>query len=84
MKKRLLIAALVSMILGGATAQEKFSFKFYGFVRNYACYDTRESLTSNSEQFYYMPKDVKLDADGNDIANDAAMATPMSSVPTPP
>ena len=67
MKKRLLIAALVSMILGGATAQEKFSFKFYGFVRNYACYDTRESLTSNSEQFYYMPKDVKLDADGNDI-----------------
>ena len=67
MKKRLLIAALVSMILGGATAQEKFSFKFYGFVRNYACYDTRESLTSNSEQFYYMPKDVKLDADGNDL-----------------
>ncbi len=58
MKKRLFIAALVSMILGGATAQEKFSFKFYGFVRNYACYDTRESLTSNSEQFYYMPKDV--------------------------
>ena len=67
MKKRLLFAALVSMILGGATAQEKFSFKFYGFVRNYACYDTRESLTSNSEQFYYMPKDVKLDADGNDL-----------------
>ena len=67
MKKRLLIAALVSMILGGATAQEKFSFKFYGVVRNYACYDTRESLTSNSEQFYYMPKDVKLDADGNDL-----------------
>ena len=67
MKKRLFIAALVSMILGGATAQEKFSFKFYGFVRNYACYDTRESLTSNSEQFYYMPKDVKLDADGNDL-----------------
>ncbi|MBQ5888987.1 MAG: hypothetical protein IIW77_06915, partial [Bacteroidaceae bacterium] len=67
MKKRLFIAALVSMILGGATAQEKFSFKFYGFVRNYACYDTRESLTSNSEQFYYMPKDVKPDADGNDL-----------------
>ena len=67
MKKRLLIAALISMIVGGATAQEKLSFKFYGFVRNYACYDTRESLTSNSEQFYYMPKDVKLDADDNDI-----------------
>ena len=67
MKKTLFIAALMSMFIGGAKAQEKFNFKFYGFVRNYACYDTRESLTSNSEQFYYMPKDVKLDADGNDI-----------------
>ena len=67
MKKTLFIAALMSMFIGGATAQEKFSFKFYGFVRNYACYDTRESLTSNSEQFYYMPKNEKLDADGNDL-----------------
>ena len=67
MKKTLFIAALMSMFIGSAAAQEKFNFKFYGFVRNYACYDTRESPTSNSEQFYYMPKDVKLDADGNDI-----------------
>ena len=67
MKKTLFIAALMSMFIGGAKAQEKFNFKFYGFVRNYACYDTRESLTSNSEQFYYMPKDVKPDADGNDL-----------------
>ena len=67
MKKTLFIAVLMSIFIGSVTAQEKFSFKFYGFVRNYACYDTRESLTSNSEQFYYMPKDVKLDADGNDI-----------------
>ena len=67
MKKTLFIAALMSMFFGSVAAQEKFSFKFYGFVRNYACYDTRESLTSNSEQFYYMPKDVKPDADGNDL-----------------
>ncbi len=67
MKKTLFIAVLMSIFIGSVTAQEKFSFKFYGFVRNYACFDTRESLTSNSEQFYYMPKDVKLDADGNDI-----------------
>lgn len=69
MKKRLLFASLIAMFIGGATAQEKpdFSFKFYGFVRNYACYDTRESLTSNSEQFYYMPKNESLDADGCDI-----------------
>ena len=67
MRKTLLLAALMAMVIGSADAQEKFKFKFYGFVRNYACYDTRESLTSNSEQFYYMPKDVKLDAEGNDL-----------------
>ena len=64
MKRTLLFASLLAMFALGAFAQEKEkpSFKFYGFVRNYACYDTRESLTSNSEQFYYMPKDIKLDA----------------------
>ena len=45
----------------------KNHFKLYGFIRNYACFDTRESMTSNSEQFYYMPKDEKLDANGEDI-----------------
>ena len=48
----------MSMFFGSVAAQEKFNFKFYGFVRNYACFDTRESFTSNSEQFYYMPKNV--------------------------
>ena len=69
MKRTLLLASLLAMFALGAFAQEKEkpSFKFYGFVRNYACYDTRESLTSNSEQFYYMPKDIKLDANGNDL-----------------
>ena len=69
MKKRLFIVSLLAIFTLGAFAQkkEKPSFKFYGFVRNYACYDTRESLTSNSEQFYYMPKDIKLDANGNDL-----------------
>ena len=67
MRKTLLMAALMAMFVGGASAQEKPSVKLYGFVRNYACYDTRESLTSNSEQFYYMPKDEKLDPNGDDI-----------------
>ena len=69
MKRTLLFASLLAIFALGAFAQEKEkpSFKFYGFVRNYACYDTRESLTSNSEQFYYMPKDIKLDANGNDL-----------------
>ena len=67
MKKTLLLATLLTMFIGGADAQKKFDFKFYGFVRNYACFDTRESMTSNSEQFYYMPKDEKFDANGEDI-----------------
>ena len=69
MKKTLLFASLLALFTMGAFAQEKEkpSFKFYGFLRNYACYDTRESLTSNSEQFYYMPKDIKLDANGEDL-----------------
>lgn len=69
MKRTLAIASLLAIITTGAFAQEKEkpTFKFYGFVRNYACYDTRESYTSNSEQFYYMPKDIKLDANGEDL-----------------
>ena len=67
MKKTLFMAALMAMFIGGAKAQEKPSVKLYGFIRNYACLDTRESMTSNSEQFYYMPKDEKLDANGEDI-----------------
>ena len=57
----------MGLFAGGLSAQEKPSVKLYGFIRNYACFDTRESLTSNSEQFYYMPKDELLDAAGKDI-----------------
>ncbi len=67
MKKTLFMAALMAMAIGGASAQKKFDFKLYGFVRNYACFDTRESMTSNSEQFYYMPKDERPDVNGNDL-----------------
>ena len=61
------MAALMAIFFGGANAQDKPSVKLYGFVRNYACFDTRESLTSNSEQFYYMPKDKFIDPNGKDI-----------------
>ena len=67
MKRTLFLATLLTILISGANAQKKFDFKFYGFIRNYACFDTRESYTSNSEQFYYMPKDEKFDADGKDL-----------------
>ncbi len=67
MKKILLMASLLMMQFMQAGAQERFEAKLYGFVRNYACFDTRESYTSNSEQFYYMPKNEVLDANGKDL-----------------
>lgn len=73
MKKRVLLASLLGLFAFGAFAQEKPSVKLYGFIRNYACFDTRESLTSNSEQFYYMPKDEKLDANGEDLNEQSNM-----------
>jgi len=46
----------------------KFSnhFKFYGFIRNYFSYDTRESLAGTEDFFYYLPKDVNI-VDGVDL-----------------
>lgn len=67
MKKILLMASLLMMQFMQAGAQERFEAKLYGFVRSYACFDTRESYTSNSEQFYYMPKNEVLDANGKDL-----------------
>lgn len=67
MKKILLMASLLMIQFMQAGAQERFEAKLYGFVRNYACFDTRESYTSNSEQFYYMPKNEVLDANGKDL-----------------
>lgn len=32
-------------------------FKFYGFVRNYFAFDTRESTAGTGDLYYYMPKD---------------------------
>lgn len=67
MRKLFLFAALVSIAIGNYAQEKAITIKPYGFIRNYACFDTRESLTSNSEQFYYMPKDESLDMYGDDL-----------------
>ena len=41
-------------------------FKFYGFVRNYFVYDSRESVSGTADLFYYLPKDVSM-KDGIDV-----------------
>ena len=45
----------------------KNNFKLYGFVRNYFVYDSRESVSGTGDLFYYLPKDISLDASGEDI-----------------
>ena len=41
-------------------------FKFYGFIRNYFIYDSRESVSGTGDLFYYLPKDVNMQ-DGIDV-----------------
>ena len=41
-------------------------FKFYGFIRNYFIYDSRESVSGTGDLFYYLPKDENIQ-DGIDI-----------------
>ena len=41
-------------------------FKFYGFIRNYFVYDSRESVSGTGDLFYYLPKDVNIQ-DGIDV-----------------
>ena len=70
MKKLFLLAALACIAMSGYSQNkvlDQVNIKLYGFVRNYACYDNRESYTSNSEQFYYMPKDWNKDVNGDDL-----------------
>ena len=64
-------AALLSMPLAtyGADAAAKPGkhFKFYGFIRNYFAYDSRESASGTGDLFYYMPLDRDLNELGEDL-----------------
>ncbi|MCQ2149450.1 MAG: hypothetical protein MJY45_03700 [Bacteroidales bacterium] len=42
-------------------------FKFYGFIRNYFAFDTRESFAGSGDLYYWLPKDQLLNADGEDM-----------------
>jgi len=39
----------------------------YGFIRNYFCYDSRESYYGSEGLFYVMPKDENIDSNGKDL-----------------
>ena len=76
MKKLFLTAAFAAFALCSHAQEKAITIKPYGFIRNYACFDTRESLTSNSEQFYYMPKDGVMDINGDDLNKKPNMMLP--------
>ena len=53
----------------GAKSEKKKEnhFKFYGFIRNYFAYDSRESASGTGDLFYYMPLDRDLNEAGEDL-----------------
>ena len=74
MKRLLTFIALALAFSVAVDAQEakkeqapKNNFKLYGFVRNYFVYDSRESISGTGDLFYYLPKDISLNASGEDI-----------------
>lgn len=58
-----------------ALRKEKFKkhwdahYDFYGFVRNYLSYDTRQGYAGIMGFYYFVPKDVKLNEYGQDLNN---------------
>ncbi len=68
MKKTIILLASALLIASSAFAQEaaKPQFKWYGFVRNYFAFDTRESSAGTEDLYYYMPKDQNI-VDGKDL-----------------
>lgn len=74
--KRLIIifAAILSfgqLIVSAAEKEQKVElknhFKFYGFIRNYFVFDTRESVSGTGNLFYYLPKDINENDAGQDL-----------------
>ena len=82
MKTKLMILAVAAILPAlmsaaprqnedGAVKKElKNHFKFYGFVRNFFAFDTRESVAGTGDLFYYVPKDVAMNEDGSQDLNE--------------
>lgn len=67
MRKIFLFATLACMsIVAAAQEENKPTVKLYGFIRNYMDFDTRENLSSNSDQFNMIPKDQDM-SEGDDL-----------------
>ncbi|MCQ2153524.1 MAG: DcaP family trimeric outer membrane transporter [Bacteroidales bacterium] len=74
MKKTVILLAALALCAGAFAkgtkkdAPKKPSmFKFYGFVRTYFAFDTRESSAGTEDFYFYMPKDRALNEEGEDM-----------------
>ena len=64
--KKILFVSLLSLSAASAFAQGGAQLKWYGFVRNYYAYDSRECVAGTEDLFTYLPKDEKI-VDGTDL-----------------
>lgn len=64
--KKILSVSLLSLTAASAFAQGGAQLKWYGFVRNYFAYDSRETVAGTEDLFTYLPKDEKI-VDGVDL-----------------
>lgn len=70
--KKLIMASAAALLSVAAVAGgEDGKIQLYGFIRTYAAYDSRESLSSIEDLFYYMPldKDMAGDNDLNSVSS---------------
>lgn len=63
----LLLFAGLFVIASGYAQKKNFSYKFYGQVRGDLFYNSRANAEIVDGLFHLYPKDVELDADGNDL-----------------
>lgn len=64
--KKILFVSLLSLGAASAFAQGGAQLKWYGFVRNYYTYDSRECVAGTEDFFTYLPKDEEI-VDGVDL-----------------
>ena len=71
MKKILLLSTIAALLPAFTSfAQKEISeikFKPYGFVRNYAVFDSRACSAGTQDLYFFGPKDIRPGADGQDL-----------------
>lgn len=66
--KRFFLLITATFVFVSVSAQVKdFSYKFYGRVRTDVFYNSRHNVESVEGAFFMYPKDVQLDANGEDL-----------------